>query len=93
LNKKVNTVIFVLAASIFNIILAILCFVVLMVPIYFAQKISTALAQILFVIIIPTSLFSAFIIYFNIVAALDRKFDLEKYIHPIFINKKNKKKK
>jgi hypothetical protein len=90
LNKKVNTVVFVVVASIFNIILALVILILLMIPIAYLGKISTALQQILTIIIFPTSFFIAFIIYFNLIAFIDSKIDLDKYIHPIFINKKKK---
>ena len=86
MNKTTNTIIFILVATVFNVILTIACFLVLLVlysqilfPILPEESVAWAL-PILFVLSILASL----IIYRLLIKLLMKKVDMDKYFNPIF---------
>ena len=86
MNKTTNTIIFILVATVFNVILTIACFLVLLVlysqilfPILPEESVAWAL-PILFVLSIVASL----IIYRLLIKLLMKKVDMDKYFNPIF---------
>jgi len=86
MNKKVNTVLFILGATIFNIITMILILVVglALISVFVGENIGAGVAQILFLLLFVGSIAGAFFLYHRAVKLLSRKIDMEKYFHPIF---------
>ena len=86
MNKKVNTVLFILGATIFNIITMILILVVglALISVFVGENIGAAVAQFLFLLLFVGSIAGAFFLYHRAVKLLSRKIDMEKYFHPIF---------
>ena len=86
MNKKTNTIIFMLAATVANIIITIVCFLVLLVlyskivfPLLPEESITWAL-PVMFVFSIIASIF----IYRLLIKFMMKKVDMEKYFDPIF---------
>jgi len=92
MNKKVNTVLFVLGATLFNIIVAVLSFIVLIFLFsrFIAPHISEAAQSSSFSLIFLAAIASSFFIYRIVLKSLIEKIDVEKYFDPIFV-RKNKK--
>lgn len=86
MNKKVNTVLFILGATIFNIIMMILILVVglALISVFVGENIGAGIAQILFLLLFVVSIAGAFFLYHRAVKLLSQKVDMEKYFHPIF---------
>jgi len=86
MNKKTNTIIFIIAATVFNIIITMICFLVILVlysrfffPRLPEESITWAL-PVIFVLSIVASIF----IYRLVIKILMKKVDMEKYFDPIF---------
>lgn len=86
MNKKVNTLLFVLGATIFNIIMMVLLLAVGLAGIsaLAGENINPGTAQILFLLLFVGSIAGAFFIYHRAIKLLSNKIDMEKYFHPIF---------
>ena len=86
MNKKTNTVIFILVATVFNVIFTLLCFLLLLLifsqflfPVLPEDSVAWAL-PILFVL----SIVASFFVYRILVKYLMKKVDVEKYFDPLF---------
>lgn len=86
MNKKVNTLLFVLGATVFNIIMMVLILAVglAVISAFAGENINPGTAQILFLLLFVASIAGAFFIYHRAVRLLSNKIDMEKYFHPIF---------
>ncbi|MDR1444381.1 MAG: leader peptide processing enzyme [Treponema sp.] len=85
MNKRTNTLLFILGATVFNILLYIICFLLLLV-IYsrFAVLLPESSQQwgIIVILILPIAL--SFILYRVILKAILKKVDMEKHFAPLF---------
>jgi hypothetical protein len=85
MNKKINTVLFILGATVFNIMITVLSFFLLLV-LYakFLTKILPQGAQAWsFPLIFISSLVISFFVYKIVLGYLIKKIDVEKYFDPI----------
>ena len=92
MNKKVNTLLFVLGATLFNIIIAILSFIILIFLFsrFIAPYVSEAVQAWSFSLVFLAAIAASFFIYRIVLKFLIDKIDVEKYFDPIFV-RKNKK--
>ncbi|MCL2265483.1 MAG: leader peptide processing enzyme [Treponema sp.] len=95
MNKKVNTLLFVLGGTLFNVIIALLCMVLLFVLLTYAAARFFPGTEPGW--IVPFSLLagivSSFFIYRAVIKTIIKKIDLEKYLDPLFVKtniRKNK---
>ena len=92
MNKKVNTALFIIGATVVNLVLmAVLILlgflIVSLLPLNNAsQGITTAVVILIFF----GSIIGTFVIYHNMVKYLSTKIDMDKYFHPIIKRKENK---
>ena len=93
MNKKANTVIFILVATVFNIVMTMLCFLALLLiysrllfPILPGESLAWALPS-MFILSIVACIF----IYRGIVKVLVKKVEMEKYFDPIFNGRPQRK--
>lgn len=90
MNKKLNTALFIVGASILNVIIMVifmaagLALVSLIVP----KSISPTIASGLFIFIFLLSVAASFFVYHKGIKLLANKVDMDKYFHPIFNSKK-----
>jgi len=88
-NKKLNTALFLIAASLVNIILIILCFLLFSFIVHLLIPApSEGAAGVILILIFFLSFGVSFFIYYKLMKLLSDKIDLETYFHPIFIPKK-----
>lgn len=90
MNKKANTVLFLLGATVFNLLIwAIvgLLFVVL-ISVIFKDPLNPYLGVILVIFVFIGSIAASFFIYSRVVKWLNRKIDMDKYFMPLFRRKK-----
>jgi hypothetical protein len=90
-NKKVNTALFIIGATIVNLVLMavilLIGFVILsLLPINNASGIGT----ILVILVFFAAIVGTFVIYHNMVKYLSTKIDMDKYFHPIIKRKEDK---
>ena len=93
MNKKLNTLLFILGATLFNIIVAILGFFVftLLYARLLIPRMPEANHQWGFTLIFLASIVVSFLTYRAVLKYLLNKVDIEKYFDPIFVRKNLKK--
>jgi energy-coupling factor transporter transmembrane protein EcfT len=95
MSKKTNTVLFVLGATIFNILITILCLGVLLF--IYSQVLVPMLPEKVMAVGLPIILVGAialsFVIYRILLKQLLKRVDIEKYFEPIFGHRRSGNKK
>jgi len=89
MNKKVNTLLFILGATVFNILIALVCFVLLTL-LYInilMEKIPETGRSWGFALIFISAITISFLVYRAALKFLLKKITLEKYFDPIFAKK------
>jgi len=93
MNKKVNTLLFILGATVFNIFVTILSFVLLFL--LYAKLIAPLLPEgggsWVFSLFFLVSIVISFLVYRYLLKFLLTKVDVEKYFDPIFVRKNIRK--
>jgi hypothetical protein len=86
MNKKVNTVLFIIGATIANLVIMLGIFLTLIVLVGYIMPEDAAPGAIsaVFMVIFLGSLVASYFIYQRLIALLSKKIDMEKYFHPIF---------
>lgn len=90
MNKKVNTVLFLLGATVFNLLLMFILIVLFLVliSVVFRDSLGPNLISIMMIVVFIGSIAASFFIYGRIVKWLNRKIDMDKYFIPLFRRKK-----
>jgi len=92
MNKKINTILFILGATVFNILITVLFFLLLLIV--YAKFLLRFLPEggqtWSFPLIFIAALAIAFIIYRYAIRYLMKKIDMEKYFDPLFVSRKRK---
>jgi hypothetical protein len=93
MNKKVNTLLFILGATVFNIFVTIVGFVVFtfLYVRFFMELIPEAGRSWGFTLIFLASIAVSFLVYRWLLKYLLKKVDVEKYFDPLFVRKNLKK--
>ena len=93
MNKKINTLLFILGATLFNILVAITSFIILMLLYvkFMIELFPQANHSWGFSVILLASLAVSFIVYRAVLKYLLNKVEIEKYFDPIFVRKYKKK--
>lgn len=92
MNKKLNTTLFVIGATVVNIAIMGVLF---LAGFYIASRllpedVAPNTVLIIFMLIFIGSILGSFFIYHRLVRLISSKVDMEKYFHPIFKPKKKK---
>jgi len=94
MNKKLNTVLFILGATVFNVIIAVISFVLILI-FYIAvivPNVPGAAQSWAFSLIFLSSIAISILVYRVVLKALLNKVDVEKYFDPLFVNRNMRKK-
>ena len=93
MNKKVNTLLFILGATVFNVITAILCIVLftILFSMTIAPRVSDSVQVWVIGFIFLAAIAASFFIYRFLLKYLIKKIDMDKYFDPIFGKKYIKK--
>lgn len=86
MNKKANTVLFIIAATVINVIVTMVCFMILLISyshFLFSILPDGSLAWALPLIFV-VSIIVAFFVYRVLIRFFTKKVDVEKYFDPIF---------
>jgi riboflavin transporter FmnP len=93
MNKKVNTILFILGATVFNIMITVLAFFLLLILYAKIMRFLPQGAQAWsFPLIFITSLVISFFVYKVVLGFLVKKIDVEKYFDPIIKSRYQSKK-
>jgi hypothetical protein len=89
MNKKVNTILFILCATLFNIIIALVSWVVftLLYVRFLMLQMPEASRSWAFAIIFLASIGVSFLVYRIVLKHLIEKIEIEKYFDPLFVKK------
>ena len=90
MNKKVNTVLFLLGATVFNLLVMFLLIVLFLVLIsaVFRDSLNPNVLSILMIVVFIGSIAASFFIYGRVVKWLSRRIDMDKYFIPLFRRKR-----
>jgi hypothetical protein len=93
MSKKTNTLVFILGATVFNVLVTILCFLLLLV--IYARLIMPMIPENAaswgFPIIFIGAIAVSFVLYRVILKQIMKKIDMEKHFDPLFGSKRQKK--
>lgn len=86
MNKKTNTALFILGATIANILLMIILIIIgfAIISAVLPHQTNPQLASILFLLVFLASIAGSFFIYHKVIQFISKRIDMEKYFHPIF---------
>ena len=90
MNKKVNTVLFMVGATLFNVIVMIAIFVVLFLLYgrFLAGAISPQIGQVIIIVLFIGAIALTYVIYHRIIKWISNKWNLDDYFDPIFNRRK-----
>jgi hypothetical protein len=86
MNKKLNTALFLIGATIFNLVLLFLLIMLALVLISALSRgrLSGNVMSILLIVVFLGSMVASFLIYNQVIKFVSRKIDMEKYFLPLF---------
>ena len=86
MNKKLNTALFMIGATVFNLVLLFVLIVMVMVVIsaLFRDRLNPSVMSILLIVVFLAAMVGSFLIYNQLVKFIARKIDMEKYFLPLF---------
>lgn len=92
MNKKANTILFVIAATVANLILMAVVFTALLVGVSFAfQSVLTPqIGTVVLGVVFVATILITYFIYHKSVKKLSEKYDFEQYFEPIFSRKQHR---
>ena len=90
MNKKLNTVFFIIGATLFNLVLIVILMLIslVLISVIFRDNLSPSALSILLMVFFIGSIAGTFMIYRFILNLVSRRFDLEKYFLPLFKKKR-----
>lgn len=90
MNKRLNSILFILGATIVNIVAMILIFFVCMVLFarFFAPHLSPGVNQIILLVLFVGSVVLTYFLYHRLMKWLSNKYPLEEYFGPLFGKKR-----
>lgn len=86
MNKKVNTVLFILGASVVNILtmFLILLLGLFLMSVVLSESARESVGQFFFIVVFLAAIGGSFFIYNRLIKFISKKIDLDKYFHPLF---------
>lgn len=93
MNKKVNTILFIVCATLFNVFVIVLvsCILIFLYVRFLMPLIPNANSAWGFMLIFLAAVAVSFLVYRFLLKYLLKKIDMEKYFDPIFVKKYRKK--
>lgn len=90
MGKRANTVLFILGATVGNLIVMVLVFLLLLTVFSFtlAPRVAAEFQQWVVLGLLVGSIAMTYFVYYRIVRILTKKYDLEKHFEPIFPKRK-----
>lgn len=86
MNKKLNTGLFILGATLVNVLIMVVLFLVLFILFarFAAPSIPPEIGQFIILALFIGSIVGTFFIYHRLVAIMQKKIDMDRYFDPIF---------
>ena len=89
MSKKVNTLLFILGATVFNVLVAVVCFILLFVlytRFFFNWMPENAFSYIILIFFV-VAIAVSFVTYRLVLKVIMNKVDMDKYFDPLFIRR------
>jgi len=92
MNKKLNTVLFIIGGTVFNVLVTVISFLVflLIYSRFLYGRISENAVSWLLPVFFAASIAASFFIYRFVIKIVIKKIDVEKYFNPIFVSRKRR---
>lgn len=86
MNKKLNTVLFMLAGTVLNIFMMLASFLILLflANLVLTPESNDTFRMVVFLLVVSLSIIGSFILYSKIVKRINEKYNLDQYMHPLF---------
>ena len=86
MNKKVNTALFMIGATVFNLVLLFVLILLAMLALsaIFRDRLGPSVMSILLIVVFLAAMVGSFLIYNQVVKFVARKINMEKYFLPLF---------
>ena len=86
MNKKLNTALFMIGATVFNLVLLFVLILLAMLGLsaIFRDRLGPSVMSILLIVVFLGAMVGSFLIYNQVVKWIARKIDMEKYFLPLF---------
>lgn len=86
MNKKLNTVLFMLAGTVLNIFMMLASFLILLflANLVLTPETNDSFRMVVFLLVVSLSIIGSFILYSKIVKLINEKYNLDQYMHPLF---------
>lgn len=86
MNKKTNTALFILGATVANILVMIILIIIgfAIISALLPKNSNPQIASILFLVVFLGAIAGSFFIYHKVIQFVSKRVDMEKYFHPIF---------
>jgi hypothetical protein len=90
MNKKLNTILFIIGGTVFNVLVTVITFLVLFIICskLLIGRISEDAYGWLLPVIFVASIAASFFIYRLVIKIVTKKVDVEKYFNPLFVRKR-----
>ncbi len=90
MNKKVNTILFMLAGTVLNIVTMLGLFLILLFAanLVLTPETDSTIKMVVFLLVITLSVLGSFFLYSRLVKWINEKWDLDRYMHPLFGKKR-----
>lgn len=90
MNKKTNTVLFLIGATVFNLLVMFILIVLslVLISVVFRDRLNPNVLSILMILLFIGSIAGAFFIYNRALKLLTKKIDMDKYFMPLFRRKR-----
>ena len=91
MNKKLNTVLFIIGGTVFNVLVTIISFLVflLIYSRFIYGRVSESAVSWLLPVFFAASIAASFFIYRLVIKIVMKKIDVEKYFNPLFVRRRN----
>jgi len=92
MNKKLNTVLFIIGGTVFNVLVTIISFLffLFIYSRFLYGRISDSAVSWLLPVFFAASIAASFFIYRLVIKIVMKKIDVEKYFNPLFVSRKRR---
>ena len=86
MSKKTNTLLFILVATLFNVLVTVFCFIVFLILYskFFFSLIPESMAPWVMPVLFVASIVASFLVYRYLMKFLMKKMNIDKYFDPLF---------
>jgi len=91
MNKKVNTLFFIIGATVFNLLIMLVLMLIslTLVGVIFKGNLNPNILSVMMMVVFLGSIVGSFVIYSWLVKRIAAKIDMDKYFLPLFKKRKN----